>query len=338
MIFKAKKNKKLAESILAVALLVSLSSLRPSFASHKDPNSPLTNSQQTQANRGNSYAKSGREEKAQVAYQGAIDQAVSVEQCLALIKNTEHYGHILIPVRRNCLNRALHLAKTDDDYFQIIASARQCQLYEITKEAIDSLIARANTKDQLLTLAHKAQSMALNDVAHVAMEKLYRQLESTEDRLAFAKQAKLMAMEDLMRQAIKDMLDHEMSTHGLCALLPAIEPLEQPDLERKILRKAVYQVASVDDCKEVYEAARRLGQQDVIDLAAFKGRKMILINKAKAEQQALEEQEAEAQMSADERAEYEAKKAEAAAAAEANRNQGNQPNKNTPTPPSGPGF
>lgn len=142
MILKVQKNKKLEDGALTIAILISFASAYPSFAS-KDPNSPLTNIQQSQANRGNSYARSGKEEKAQVAYQSAIDQAISVEQCLALIKDTEHYGHILIPVRRNCLNKALHLAKTEDDYFQIVLSARQCQLYEVTKEAIDALIARS---------------------------------------------------------------------------------------------------------------------------------------------------------------------------------------------------
>lgn len=262
-----------------------------SVLSADNTTSPLTKNQQSLAKKGNSYARSGKAAKAETSYQSAIDQAISVEQCLALIQSAEHYGSILTPVRRNCLDKAMRLSKSDDDYFQIIVAARQCQMYEFTKQAIDELIARATTSDALLTLAHKAQSMALNDIAHIALEKLYRQAGSSESKLAFAKQAKLMAMDDLMRKAVKDMLDAEPTSHGLCTLLTAIEPLEVPDLERKILRKAVYQVATVDDCKEVYEAARRLGQQDVVDLAGFKGRKMMLMQQAQAEQEAIKQKQ-----------------------------------------------
>ncbi len=256
-----------------------------------DTNSPLTKPQISAAKRGNSYAKSSKADKAQAAYQPAIDQAVSVEQCLALVKNTEHFGSVLVPVRRNCLNKALHLAKTQDEYFEIISSARQCQLYEITKEAIDSLIAKADTQEDLLTLAHKAQTMGLNDVGHIAMQKLYTKADTMDDKVAFAKQAKLMAMEDLMRQAIKDAMDEQNGAHNLCYLISAIEPLEQQDLQRKILRKAVYQVESPEDCKEVFDMAKRLGQQDIVELSAYKGRKMLLIRQAQTEQSELNDRE-----------------------------------------------
>jgi len=282
-----------------------------------DKNSPLTKPQQSAAKKGNSYAKSSKGDKAQVAYQTAIDQAISVEQCIALVKQTERYGSILIPVRRNCLNKALHIAKTQEEYFQIIACARQCQLYEITKEAVDMLIAKSNSKEELIELAHKAQSMAMNDIAHIAMQKLYTQEETSEDKIAFAKQAKLMAMEDLMRQAIKDAMDQETNAHVLCRLITAVEPLEQIDLERKILRRAVYQIKTVQECKEVYEMAKRLGQADIVELAGFKGRKMLLMQQAQNEQAQLNQQQDE-----------EARKAAEQAAQDVK----------SPAAPSGPGF
>ncbi len=321
------------KTILLTAFLIVLFSCCPCMAAN-DQTSPLTKVQQSEAKRGNSYAGSGRAEKAQTSYQTAIDQAASIEQCLALINNTEHFGSILTPVRRNCLNKALSLAKTDDDYFQIIIAARQSQLYEITKQCIDALIARANTKDQLLTLAHKAQSMAINDIAHIAMEKLYGLEETSADKLAFTKQAKLMAMEDLMRKAVKDMLDQEQTAHGLCVLIIAIEPLEVPDLQRKILRKAVYQVTNIADCKEVYEAARRLGQQDIVDLAAFKGKKMMLMQQANVEQEAIKAQQEAA------KEEQEAKEAEENGLPPPAKpeNKGDSKQDNKPKPPVGPGF
>ncbi len=288
----------LAATSFTFLFLLSALSL-PALASSKNINQPLTKPQQSAARRGNSYAKSNKAEKAQVAYQGAIDQAVSVDQCIALVKSTEHYGSILVPVRRNCLNKALHIAKSQDEYFQIIACARQCQLYEITKEAIDSLIAKADNKDDLLTLAHKAQTMAMNDIAHIAMEKIYTQTDSLEDKIAFAKQAKLMAMQDLTRKAIKDAMDQESSAHVLCSLISACEPLDEQDLQRKILRKAVYQVKTPEDCKEVFDMAKRLGQQDIVELAAYKGRKMILVKQAQTEQSEASDREEEARREAE---------------------------------------
>jgi len=291
-------------AIWAILVTVVFSFPHPNWA--YEASSPLSKTQQSSAKRGNSYASSGKADKAQTCYQTAIDEATSIEQCLALLKATEHFGSILLPVRRNCLTKALSLAKTDDDYFQVIVAARQCQVYEVTRQCIDALIARSKTEDALLALAHKSLSMAIEDVAHIAMEKLYMlignnppdaavspqsPLQPYAKKLAFAEQAKLMAMEDLMRKAVKDILDQEQSAHGLCALVTAIEPLELPDLQRKILRKAVYQVGSVEDCKEVYEMGRRMGQQDIVDLAGFKGRKMILIEQANAEQQAIRDQQ-----------------------------------------------
>jgi hypothetical protein len=278
---------------LATSIFIACVLSFPQGAHSASDNSPLTKPQISAAKKGNSYAKSSKADKAQVAYQTAIDQAVSVEQCIALVRYTEKYGSILVPVRRNCLNKALHIAKTPEEYFQIIACARQSQLYEITKEAVDSLIAKSNSKEELVDLAHKAQSMAMNDIAHIAMEKLYTQEQTSEDKIAFAKQAKLMAMEDLTRRAIKDAMDQETSAHVLCRLIVAIEPLEQPDLDRKILRRAVYQIKNVQECKEVYDMAKRLGQADIVELAGFKGRKMLLMQQAQAEQSELNQQQNE---------------------------------------------
>ena len=305
---------------IAAGLLISLGTIFCPFAQSTPNNSPLTKTQISAAKRGNSYARASKADKAQVAYQSAIDQAVSVEQCLALVKNTENIGSILVPVRRNCLNKALHIAQSQDEYFEIIACARQCQLYEITKEAIDALIAKASSKEDLITLAHKAQSMAMNDVAHIALDKLYTQAQSVDEKIAFAKQAKLMAMDDLMRRAVKDAMDQENDVHNLCQIVTAIEPLEQQDLQRKILRKAVFQVKNAGDCKEVFDLAKRLGQQDLVELAGYKGRKYLLIEQAKVEAgEASDQQEAEK------------RRAEEEAAAQ--KNQNNQ--KNTE---SGPGF
>src|ERR1700722_1589207 len=110
-----------------IALLLISLSIHAAPASASDASSPLTKQQQSATKRGNSYAGSNKADKAQGAYQLAIDQAISVEQCLAIIKSTEHYGSILSTARRNCLTKAFSLAKTDDDYFATMSAARQCQ-------------------------------------------------------------------------------------------------------------------------------------------------------------------------------------------------------------------
>ena len=322
------KSKKIFRPNIFLLVVVFYTLTSISVVKAAPDNSILTKPQQSAARKGNSYAKSNKATKAEEAYQPAIDQATNVEQCIALTKGTNKYGSVMIPVRRDCLNKALRLAKNQDDFFQIISCAREFQLYEITKESVDGLIAKAQSKDDLLQLARKAQSLSITDIAHLAMDKLYNQMNTSEEKIDYAKQAKLMGMEDLMRNAVKAAIDQEDNAHVLCRMISAIEPLEQPDLDRKILRKAVYQIKNVNECKEVYDTAKRLGQADILELAGYKGRKMLLMQQAQAEQNALNEQAADDETK---RAEEEAKKAEAA-------QQAAQGNKNQPQVPQGPGF
>jgi len=273
---------------LAILAILATCSV-PGNARHK-ANPDLELDQQKLVQRGNMYARAGKAEKASNAYQQALSSANSVTECLAIASASEHYGHILLEARRSCLNKAETLAKTRDDFFQIALKARTFELYEITKAAIDSLIARAQSNDDLYDLARKAQTISLNDVAHLALQKAYTQTTSVSEALNYAKQAKLLGMEDLCRKAIRDLIDDESDAHALCNLLKQIDPLQEMDLNRTLLKKAIDCVKDVDQCKEVFDTARRYDQRDIVALASYRGRRMILLQQYKEDQARYQQQ------------------------------------------------
>lgn len=282
--------------IFAVSLPVACSLVAFPFlaASGKTKsNSVLPVEQEAQIRKANRLVRSGKSSKAQEKYQTALSTAKDVSQCLAIAEGSEKFGHPLMDVRRDCLQKALTLGSTPQDFFQIALKARQYQFFEITKSAIDFLIANANTNDELFELAEKAQGLALNDVAQMAMAKAYVQTKSVPDALNFAKRAKVMSMDDLVRKTIKDLIDDEPDAQNLCDLLEEIEPFQLVDLNRYLLRKAVYAGKTVADCKAVFEAAKRHAQPDIVNLAAYRGRKLLLLqqNQDAGVQAALEAQE-----------------------------------------------
>jgi hypothetical protein len=282
-----------AKNYLASAFVLGsiwLSPLPPSALGKHVDNANIDSNQQKCIDRGNSAAKSGKADKATAAYQQALASADTVASCLAIADGTEHYGHVLLDARRACLNKAESVAKTRDDFCQIALKARQFELYEITKSAIDALIARAQTNEDLYDLARKAQSVSLNDVAHLALEKAYTQTTSVSEALTYAKQAKLLGMEDLCRKAVRDLIDDESDAHELLALLRQIDPLQQPDLNRRLLKKSLDCVKDVDQCKEVFDTARRYDQRDIVALASYRGKRMILLRQYKDDQAKYQQQ------------------------------------------------
>jgi hypothetical protein len=274
--------------ISVVILLMTLSGSTALAKKEKNPN--IDSDQEKWINRGNSCARSGKADLATDAYKRALSSAQSVTDCLAVADGTEHYGNVLSDARRACLNMALNLAKTRDDYCQIALKAREFQLYEITKSAIDTLVDRAQTNDDLYDLARKAQSVALSDLAHLALEKAYTQTTTVPDALKYAKQTKLFGMEDLCRKTIRALIDDESDAHELLVLLHEIDPLQEEDLNRRLLKKALDCVKDVDQCKEVFDTARRYDEHDIVALASYRGRRMILLQQFKEDQEKYQQQ------------------------------------------------
>ncbi len=257
---------------------------------NEKPPSVLSREQQKLVKKGTTFAKLGKDKRATEIYQQALALAQNVSQCLAISESTDRYGHGLLEVRRACLNKSISLSPSREEFFRIALKARQDQLYEITKSVIDSLIASAQNSEELFDLARKAQAVSLNDVAHLALQTAYTKAKTVSEALAFAKQAKLLGMEDLCRKAIRDLIEDESDAHELCLLLAQIDPLQEPDLNRLLLKRAVDCIKDVDQCKEVFDLARRYDQRDIVALASYRGRKMILLQQYKEDQARYQQQ------------------------------------------------
>lgn len=254
--------------------------------------SPLTEDMQLELYRASKYMKS-RPDKAMPIIESALQSANDIPKCMAIAAYTEPYGHPLLEARRACINKALSLCTTRDDFLHVAIKARQYECFEATRTAVNSLVGSSKSVPELYDLASKAQEVALNDVAHLAMERAFKQIDNVEDALKFARQAKIMGMDDLVRNAVKALINDETETRGLCILLRNIEPFDLKDLNRSLLKRALDTAKSVQDFNDICDAAKRHGHEDVFKLAQFRGKKMVILNKYRqdsaAYQQKLEE-------------------------------------------------
>ena len=254
------------------------------LAGHKPwPGSPLTDAEQIELERASRYMKNNPG-KATPMILNALSSATDIPKCMAIAAYTEPYGHPMLEARRACISKALSYCQTREDFLHLAIKARQYECYEVTREAVNNLVGTSNTVDELLDLAHKAQEVALNDICHLAMEKAYHKADSVEDALKMARESKIMGMDDLSRKAVKEMIDDETDAHELCMLLRSIEPLDFKDLNRLLLKKAIDESRSVTNFRDVYDAARRRGEADIMKLAEFRGRRMQIMEKYKASQ------------------------------------------------------
>jgi hypothetical protein len=267
--------------VIAVLLLV-----QPAISgrSKEWKNSPLTDEEIKQVRKASSYVKSGQGSKAAPLFAAAISSANDIPKCLAIAEVTESYGFPLNDVRRQCLAKAISLCANTDDYLTVITKARRYSLYEVTREAVNNLIAKSNSVDDLYALAHKAQEVALHDVAHMAMQKAYPMVRTVPEAINFAKESRVLGMDDLVRKSIKDLIDDENDPHQLMVLLRNIEPFEMPDLERYLFKKSLDKAMTVDSLHEIWEEARRHHQDDIYKIAAYRGRRLILIERIKNDQ------------------------------------------------------
>lgn len=250
----------------------------------KDSESLLPPAVQSQLSKAGRYLKAGDAPQATAIISSVLQSADTVQQCLDIAAYTEAYGFPALEARRQCLTRALSLAKTADDFTQVVVKSRQYQMFEITRSAITSLVATAKTPDELYALALKSQESALNDVTHSALEKVYTLISTVPEALKFASDAKSLGMDDLARKAAKDVIDDESNAHQLCILLRNIEPLGMGDLNRYCMKKALDKALTVEEFAEIYEAARRNREADIFKVAEYRGRKLQILNKAKQEQ------------------------------------------------------
>jgi hypothetical protein len=269
--------------LAAGVMLVPLSAM-----AKKDPADPaLAPEQYKQLERAKSMARSkSGGAKANQLIISLIDSAQDVDQCLAIASYTNAAGFSLIEARTKSLQRAVVLSKNSDDLMRVVLKARQLQCFDVTSQAIKALLAKANTTDELNEVARKSQEIALNDVAHLALEKEFAQVKAVPDAVNIAKEARTLGMDDLTRKILKDLEDDCRTTAELMALLPQVEPFNYADVNRYCLHRALDYANNVDDYFAVFKQAQRLRQQDIFELAGFRGKKILLMQKLQEEQAA----------------------------------------------------
>jgi hypothetical protein len=252
--------------------------------------SPLGADVQVSLDRARRFMKSGKADRATAVVQSALDSANDVPRCLAIASFTESWGAPMNELRRACLNKALSLCTSRDDTVLVALKSRQYQFFEITRQAVTSLIGNAKTVPDLYDLARKSQEVALNDVAHLAMEKAYMGIRDQQGAYAYAEQCKALGMDDLLRKVIKDMIDDEDNVADLCTMIVKFEGYQMRDQNRYGLRKAMDKAVSVADMENIFEASRRLGENDIANRAQYFVRKGKLIQKIKDDRAAYEAQ------------------------------------------------
>jgi len=266
------------------AAMVLLLVASPLSAKEDWTGSPLSPEAQVQLEKAGKLCHSGKHSQAEPIILDVLNSATDVPKCLAIASYTEPYAFPMMEVRRQCLNKALSLCVTHQDFIEVTLKSRQYQFYEITRQSINSLINNAKTLPDLYDLARKAQEVSLNDVAHMAMEKAYSGVKNVPDAIHFAAEVKALGMDDLTRKVIKDLIDDEENAHQLCLLVKNLETLGAPDLIRYALKKALDKAQTVQDCADIYEAGRRNREQDIYKVAEYRGKKLKLINQIKHDQ------------------------------------------------------
>jgi hypothetical protein len=254
------------------------------------PDSPLAPEVQASLEQAGRYMKSGKPQKAAPIIQSALSSANDIPKCLAIASFTESYGYPLMDTRRQCMQKALSLCSTREDYILVALKSRHFEFFEITRECINHLVAGAKTVDELYDLARKSQEVALNDVAHMAMEKAYSGVRSVPDAFKYAHDVKQMGMDDLVRKAVKDLVNDEEDSLALCNLLRGIEDLGMEDLNRYCLKKSLDKAETMDALKCIYEGARRNRQNDIMQVALYRGNKLHLIQKIKHDREEYDRQ------------------------------------------------
>lgn len=270
-----------AVAVMMIALVGVLA--QPAYADKPDPNSPLTKEQQRALKRAAAFAKKGRGDKASPIFNDILATCTDLPKCIAVAGYTEQYGHSTVDARRAIMNRALEMCRTHDDFILVAMKSRQYECFDVTRQAIQSLISVSETAEQLTDLARKAIEVSLTDVAHLAMEKAYSVIRTVPEAVDYANQCGLMGFVDLQRKAVKEMIDDEPSCHQLCILLRKIESFKLKDMNRYLLKKALDQAGSVQDFSDIWEAARRHNQKDIFDVAAFRGKKMQLMKRIQSD-------------------------------------------------------
>jgi hypothetical protein len=253
------------------SMSVSVQAKSPSLVDTTD----LSSEQAKTVQKAAKIAKAGNAAKAKQMIADTLATTNDVSTCLAMASAADVVGFKLQDSKRACLQRALSLSKTRDDYFRCALKARQVQVFDITSDAVKQLLASANSSDELIDLARRSQEIAMNDVSHLALEKAYAQTKEITAAFQLAKQCRLLGADDLARKICREVIDDNQTTKELIDLLPGIEEFKYPDGTRYLLKRALDFARTAEEYKLVFDNSKRLGQADVAELAGFRGRKIL---------------------------------------------------------------
>lgn len=222
--------------------------------------------------------KSGNAPHAMPTLQKTLDAASSSTECMALAEQSTPFGMPFMSFRRQCMQKALTMAKTPDDYIEVAHACRKYEVYDVERSAIDGVLKSASNPTDLYALAKRAHQMAARDVVSQTLDKAYTLCKSVPDALHFAQQAQLVSADELARKAIRDLVDDEGNTIQLLALLDKIEPFQMKDMNRYLLKKCLDVSSTFDDYVAIANAARRYDETDIRSVAVYRAKKKRILN------------------------------------------------------------
>lgn len=261
----------------------------------------LTKAEQKQIDRAAGYMRSKNWHRATEAVNAFAASAESPSTCMYAMTALSRFGGPANQAKRACVEKAISLSTSSDDLMEVAVKARQSEMFDLSKEAFDRLIGTSENLQDLTLVARESHRMAMADVAHLAMEKAYTRVDNIPDALQFARDSYAMGLEDLTRKCLKDLIEDQPTVSGLLEIAGNIEAMHMNEMVRFALTRAVDKAKTIDQMLSVYNAAKHYGEEDIVKLAQFRGRKMVLQKKIKEEAGAVVDPKTEEQRKAKEK-------------------------------------
>lgn len=146
-------------------------------------NGGLSKADKKQLDRASGYMRSKNWNKAAEAINSFAASAQDAQTCIYALDSFSKFGGPANKAKRACVERALGLSNSNDELMQISMKARQCEMFDLSKQALDKVVSNAKTPEDLTKIAREAHSMAMADLAHTAMLKAYTKVNNIPDAL-----------------------------------------------------------------------------------------------------------------------------------------------------------
>jgi hypothetical protein len=277
--------KKIVLRLVALTVVIAAPSANLALAASTGPypDSSLPVEGQKQLQKAVSAMKSKKWPKAHEAVNAAAASATDIGGCLFILSSLDKFGGQANHAKKAAVVKGMELAKTTDDYMKIAMRARQCEMYDVSKETLDRLVAASSSFEDLMAIGHSAHESSMADLAHLAMKKAYTLVNNEPDALEFIRQSNSIGQDVLCRKAIKDLVEDQTAASEIVNLANKFESLNMPDMIRATLKRALEKATTVSDYLAIFNAAKHFEETDIVRLAQYRGRKLTLMNKLKGE-------------------------------------------------------